>query len=49
VTPENVLAAITAVHPYAVDINSGVESQPGVKDHTRLKNLLQLVHQTALL
>lgn len=48
-SPENVLAAITAVHPYAVDINSGIESQPGVKDHTRLKKLLQLVHQTALL
>jgi len=48
-SPENVLAAITAVHPYAVDINSGVELQPGVKDHTRLKNLLRLIHQTALL
>lgn len=48
-SPENVLAAITAVHPYAVDINSGVESQPGVKDHARLKKLLQLVYQTALL
>ncbi len=48
-SPENVLAAITEVQPYAVDINSGVESQPGVKDHARLKNLLQLVYQTALL
>lgn len=47
-SPENVLAAISAVHPYAVDINSGVESHPGVKDHARLKNLLQLVYQTAL-
>ena len=47
-SPENVLAAISTVHPYAVDINSGVESHPGVKDHARLKNLLQLVYQTAL-
>jgi phosphoribosylanthranilate isomerase len=47
-SPENVLAAITEVHPYAVDINSGVESQPGVKDHARLKNLLRLVCQTVL-
>jgi phosphoribosylanthranilate isomerase len=47
-SPENVLAAITAAHPYAVDINSGVESQPGIKDHARLKNLLRLVYQTGL-
>lgn len=48
-SPENVLAAITEVQPYAVDINSGVESQPGVKDHARLNKLLQLVCQAALL
>lgn len=48
-SPENVLAAIAEVHPYTVDINSGIELQPGVKDHARLRNLLQLVYQTALL
>jgi phosphoribosylanthranilate isomerase len=48
-SPENVRAAITEVQPYAVDINSGVESQPGVKDHARLNKLLQLVCQAALL
>ncbi len=47
-SPENVASAITEVHPFAVDINSGVESQPGVKDHARLRNLLQLVCQAAL-
>lgn len=47
-TPENVVNAISEVRPYAVDINSGVESQPGVKDHARLKNLLKLVYQTAV-
>ncbi len=47
-TPENVLSAISEVQPFAVDINSGVESQPGVKDHARLKNLLKLVYQTAV-
>lgn len=45
-TPENVQHAIAEVQPFAVDINSGVESQPGVKDHVRLKNLLELVYQT---
>ncbi|HEY5318428.1 MAG TPA: phosphoribosylanthranilate isomerase [Solirubrobacteraceae bacterium] len=31
-TPENVGAAIAAVRPFAVDVASGVESAPGVKD-----------------
>jgi phosphoribosylanthranilate isomerase len=46
-TPENVVRAITEVQPFAVDINSGVELRPGVKDHSRLKELLQLVQKTA--
>ncbi|HUI01852.1 MAG TPA: phosphoribosylanthranilate isomerase [Nitrososphaerales archaeon] len=35
--PENVEAAISAVMPYCVDVSSGVESAPGVKDHSKLK------------
>jgi phosphoribosylanthranilate isomerase len=45
--PENVQNAIAAVKPFAVDVNSGVESEPGVKDHVRLKALLQQVYQTS--
>ncbi len=43
ISPENVAAAIAAAHPYAVDINSAVELQPGIKDHRRLQALMQVV------
>jgi len=45
--PDNVQQAIAEVQPFAVDINSGVESEPGVKDHSRLMKLMQLVQQSS--
>ena len=42
-SPANVALAIAAVHPYAVDINSAIEVQPGIKDHRRLQDLMQVV------
>lgn len=39
--PENVGAAIRRLRPYAVDVSSGVEARPGVKDHARLAAFMQ--------
>lgn len=44
-TPENVEAAVTSVRPYGIDVNSGVEKEPGVKDHKKLCTLIQRVVQ----
>jgi phosphoribosylanthranilate isomerase len=40
--PENVAKAIEKVHPYAVDVASGVEASPGRKDHAKLKDFIQI-------
>ncbi|MDY6835781.1 MAG: phosphoribosylanthranilate isomerase [Chloroflexota bacterium] len=40
-TPENVQLAIKTVGPYAVDVSSGVESEPGKKDHVKLRAFLE--------
>ena len=43
--PENVAFAIRSVKPYAVDISSGVEISPGVKDHKKMKQLVEEVRK----
>ena len=35
-TPENVADAIRQVQPYAVDVASGIEKVPGIKDHKKI-------------
>jgi indole-3-glycerol phosphate synthase/phosphoribosylanthranilate isomerase len=39
--PDNVRAAIDAVHPWAVDAASGLESEPGIKDHARVRAFVE--------
>ncbi|QJX00945.1 phosphoribosylanthranilate isomerase [Frigoriglobus tundricola] len=40
-TPENVAEAIATVRPWAVDVASGVERAPGVKDPERMLRFVQ--------
>lgn len=42
-TPENVAGAIETIHPFAVDVASGVESEPGLKDPERMRALFEAV------
>ena len=37
---ENVVEAIRRIHPYGVDVCSGVETRPGIKDHAKLKEFI---------
>jgi indole-3-glycerol phosphate synthase/phosphoribosylanthranilate isomerase len=42
--PENVRDAIEAVRPWAVDASSSLESEPGVKDHARVRAYVEAAH-----
>lgn len=45
-SPENVREAIAMVRPYAVDVSSGVEAAPGIKDPDRLRALFAAIDST---
>jgi len=46
-TPENVAEAVAQVRPFGIDVSSGVERSPGIKDHRRLLALFEALHDTS--
>lgn len=45
-TPANVSAAIDSVRPWGLDLSSGVEAAPGIKDPHLLQALFQALNET---
>ena len=43
---QNILDGIKVVNPSAVDINSGVESTPGIKDGGKVENIFSKLENT---
>jgi phosphoribosylanthranilate isomerase len=45
-TPENVSEVISTLHPFAVDVASGVETLPGKKDYEKMRRFIEAVQRT---
>jgi phosphoribosylanthranilate isomerase len=43
-TPENAGEAVARVRPFGIDVSSGVEQSPGIKNHERISALFKAIH-----
>ncbi|MGZ5460616.1 MAG: phosphoribosylanthranilate isomerase, partial [Thermoanaerobaculia bacterium] len=43
ITPDNAEEAIAKTQPFAIDLASGVERAPGIKDHDKMKRLFEAI------
>ncbi|MDR1268200.1 MAG: phosphoribosylanthranilate isomerase [Planctomycetaceae bacterium] len=46
ITPDNVLDVITQAQPYGIDVSSGVESSPGIKDFNKVQQLIKKIKKS---
>jgi len=46
-TPDNVAEGVRAAKPFAVDVASGVEAGPGVKDHDLMAEFIERAQAAA--
>jgi phosphoribosylanthranilate isomerase len=44
--PDNVAQAVSTLHPFAVDVSSGVESGPGRKSYEKVRRFIEVVRKT---
>jgi phosphoribosylanthranilate isomerase len=45
-TPDNVADAVAAVQPFGIDVSSGVELSPGIKDERRMAALFAAIQRS---
>ena len=44
-TPDNVSDVVSTLHPFAVDVATGVESKPGKKDYDKIRRFIEAVQR----
>lgn len=44
ISVENVSRAMSLVNPYAIDLSSGVEREPGLKDYQKMQDLMRIAN-----